>query len=91
MMAAAALGERRGITPEATASAIGNLVRTLGPLPPVSDLSAAAVLAAIKRDKKVVSGTLHFIAATRIGATTELTDVAARELRQALKAIGVRP
>ena len=47
-------------------------------------------MSATKRDKKVVSGTLHFVAATRLGATTEITDVTDKELRHALKAIGIR-
>ena len=33
----------------------------MGPLPPVADLTAAEVVAAIRRDKKVVAGTLHFV------------------------------
>jgi hypothetical protein len=37
-----------------------------------------------------MSGTLHFIAATGLGATTEITDVTDKELRAALKTIGIR-
>jgi 3-dehydroquinate synthetase len=48
------------------------------------------VLAATKRDKKVVSGTLHFVAAGEAGTTSELTDVSDKDVRQALKAIGIR-
>ncbi len=70
--------------------AISGIVAALGPLPPVADLTAAAVIKATKRDKKVVSGTLHFVAAKGLGATTEITDVTDKELRQALKAIGIR-
>jgi 3-dehydroquinate synthase len=90
MIAAAAVGQARGITPRATADAIAAIVAELGPLPPLADLKAAEVVRATKRDKKVVSGTLHFVAATDLGATTELTDVTDKELRQALKAIGIR-
>ncbi len=90
MMAAAALGARRGVTHVDAASAIRELVIELGPLPPVVDLKAAEVVAATRRDKKVVAGTLHFVAATRLGATTELTDVTDKELRQALREIGIR-
>ena len=42
---------------------VDQLITQLGPLPAVADLSAKEVLAAGKRDKKVVDGTLHFIAA----------------------------
>ena len=90
MMAAAALGHRRGVTPQSTVDAINHVVTELGPLPPVSDLRATEVLAATKRDKKVVSGTLHFVAAGEAGTTTELTDVSDKDVRQALKAIGIR-
>jgi 3-dehydroquinate synthase len=90
MIAAAAVGRARGVTPASAAEAIGALVTELGPLPPVADLKAAEVIKATKRDKKVVGGTLHFVAATAIGATTEITDVTDKELRQALKAIGIR-
>jgi 3-dehydroquinate synthetase len=56
----------------------------------VSDISAKDALAAIGRDKKVVAGTLHFVAATKRGATTTLTDVTAKELKAALKGLGLR-
>jgi 3-dehydroquinate synthase len=90
MMAAAALGAARGVTPTETAEAINHIVAELGPLPPVADLTAAQVLAATARDKKVVSGTLHFVAAAALGTTIELTDVTAKDFRRALKAIGIR-
>jgi 3-dehydroquinate synthase len=90
MMAAAALGAQRGVTPQATVDAINNVVAELGPLPPVSDLSAREVLAATKRDKKVVSGTLHFVTAGKLGTTSELTDVSGQDVKRALKAIGIK-
>jgi 3-dehydroquinate synthase len=90
MIAAAAVGLGRGATPRETVEAINAVVAELGPLPSVSDLKASDVVKATKRDKKVVGGTLHFVAATSLGATTEITDVTDKELRQALKAIGIR-
>jgi 3-dehydroquinate synthase len=90
MIAAAAVGHARGVTPGETLEAIRSIVAELGPLPPVADLKAAEVVKATKRDKKVVSGTLHFVAATGLGATTEITDVSDKELRHALKTIGIR-
>jgi 3-dehydroquinate synthase len=90
MMAAAALGHRRGVTPQSTLDTINQVVTELGPLPPVADLKVAEVLAATKRDKKVVSGRLHFVAAGETGTTSELTDVSDKDVRQALKAIGIR-
>src|SRR4030095_1674533 len=41
----------------------------LGPLPSVPDLSIPEILEAMRRDKKVVNGRLHFVIAIEIGAT----------------------
>jgi 3-dehydroquinate synthase len=90
MLAAAEIGRARGVTPPETAQAIGELVTELGPLPPVADLKATEIVKATRRDKKVVAGTLHFVAAAGLGTTAEITDVTDRELRQALKVIGIR-
>ena len=68
---------------------VAALIAQLGPLPPVGDLSTREILNAISHDKKIVAGTLHFIAATDIGATTTLTDVNEKQIRAALKAIGI--
>ena len=62
----------------------------MGPLPPVGDLSAAEVVEATRRDKKVLAGRLHFVLPTSIGATTTVTDVAPQELREALIGIGLK-
>jgi 3-dehydroquinate synthase len=90
MLAALALGVARGITPKTLFDEVDALITHLGPLPSVADISAKEVLAAIGHDKKVVAGTLHFIAATDRGQTTELTDVTEKELKAALKRIGLR-
>jgi 3-dehydroquinate synthase len=90
MLAALALGARRGVTPADAERRVADLVANLGPLPPVADLSAKEIVAAIAHDKKVIAGTLHFVVATRIGATTELSDVTEKELKGALQAIGIK-
>lgn len=90
MLAALAVGVRRGVTPVALRDRIHALITELGPLPAVSDLPSKDLLAAMRRDKKVVAGTLHFIAATGPGETTTLNDVSTKELRAALKTIGVK-
>jgi len=66
------------------------LITQLGPLPPVAAISAKEAFATIGRDKKVVNGTLHFIAASDRGKTVELTDVTEKEIKAALKKIGLR-
>jgi 3-dehydroquinate synthetase len=40
-------------------------------------------------DKKVVNGTLHFIAASDRGKTVELTDVSEKEIKTALIKLGL--
>ena len=89
MLAALAIGVARGVTPKSLGEEVDALITQLGPLPPVGDISAKDVLAAIKRDKKVVNGTLHFIAAADRGTTIELTDVTEKEIRTALKKLGL--
>ena len=90
MLAALAIGVARGVTPKSLYDEVEALITQLGPLPPVADISAKDVYAAIGRDKKVVAGTLHFIAASDRGKTVELTDVADKEIKTALKKIGLR-
>ena len=90
MLAALAIGVARGITPKSLYEEIEALITQLGPLPPVADISAKEVFAAIGRDKKVVDGTLHFVAAADRGKTVELTDVTEKEIKAALKKIGLR-
>ena len=90
MLAALAVGVARGVTPKALYAEVEELINHLGPLPSVADLSSKDVLAAVTRDKKVVNGTLHFIAATARGKTIELTDVTEKELKAACRKIGLR-
>lgn len=89
MLAALAIGVARGVTPRELGEEIDALITQLGPLPSVADISAKEVLAAIKRDKKVVSGTLHFVAASDRGKTIELTDVTEKEIRAAVRKLGL--
>ncbi len=89
MLGALAIGVARGLTPPHVRDRVREAITMLGPLPPVADLSQKELTAAMSRDKKVVAGTLHFVASTGIGQTTTLTDVTAKELRAALREIGV--
>jgi 3-dehydroquinate synthase len=90
MLAALSLGVERGVTGADDHRRVAELVAKLGPLPPVADLSVAEIIGAVSHDKKIVRQTLHFVAATCIGATTELTDVSERQLKTALKQLGVK-
>ena len=90
MLAALALGVARGITPADAQRRVTDLIAALGPLPPIGDLPGKDIVALVAHDKKVVGGTLHFVAATALGATTTLKDVSEKELRAAVKAIGIK-
>jgi 3-dehydroquinate synthase len=90
MLAALALGSDRGVTPADIRQQVATLIAKLGPLPPVADLSAKEIVQAVAHDKKVVAGALHFVAATGTGTTTTLTDVTEKQLKGALRAIGVK-
>jgi 3-dehydroquinate synthase len=90
MLAALWLGVARGVTPQSLYDEVLELIAHLGPLPQVSDISSREAMAALGRDKKVVAGTLHFVAATGRGTTTTLTDVSAKELKSVLKKLGLR-
>jgi 3-dehydroquinate synthetase len=56
----------------------------------VADISSADVLEAVRRDKKVVNGRLHFVIAIEIGATMTIDDVTEDELRAVLARIGLK-
>jgi 3-dehydroquinate synthase len=90
MLAAAQLAAARGAFTKADRDALSAHIMQMGPLPPVSDLSAADIIEATRRDKKVIEGRLHFVLPTKIGAATTVTDVSTQELAQALLAIGLK-
>ena len=90
MLVVADLAVRRGIFAEAERAALVDLVARLGPLPSVSDLSAQALIEAMRRDKKVRNGRLHVVLPTGIGATRIVDDVTDDELRGSLCSLGAR-
>jgi 3-dehydroquinate synthetase len=47
------------------------------------------LLDAIRRDKKVVHGKLHFVIAIEVGATITIDDVTEPELRSVLQRLGL--
>jgi 3-dehydroquinate synthase len=88
MLVAAQLAVKRGALPEHDQQALSGLIASLGPLPPIADLSAAQIIDAMQHDKKVVAGRLHFVLPTAIGATSIVDDVTNKELAGALKRAG---
>jgi len=89
MLAAADLACARGALAERERQAIAQLIAELGPLPAVADLSIPEVLQAVKRDKKVVHGKLHFVIAIEIGATMTVDDVTEEEIVAVLRRLGL--
>ena len=90
MLAAADLAAVRGALAERARQALADLITALGPLPSVADISIGEVLEAVRRDKKVVNGQLHFVIAIDIGATMTIDDVTEDELRGVLTRIGLK-
>jgi 3-dehydroquinate synthase len=88
MLVAAEIAAARGALADRDKAALAALIASLGPLPPIADVGCGDILEAVKHDKKVVSGRLHFVLPTAIGATTIVDDVTDKEIRGALKKVG---
>jgi 3-dehydroquinate synthase len=90
MLVAADLATNRGALADHDRQALSDLIASLGPLPPIGDITIGQILEAIQHDKKVVAGRLHFVLPTAVGATTIADDVTDKELRAALKRVGFK-
>jgi 3-dehydroquinate synthase len=90
MMAAAGLAVNRGALASRERQALVEVIALLGPLPAIADLSTAQVIEAVRRDKKVVNGRLHFVICIEIGATTIVDDVTEEELTRTLRELGLK-
>jgi 3-dehydroquinate synthase len=90
MLVAAELAVARGALAASDRQALADVIASLGPLPPVADVSSAHMLEAMQHDKKMVAGRLHFVLPTAIGATTIVDDVTEKEMKRALARVGFR-
>ena len=90
MLAAADLSAARGLLSETDRQALATVIGRLGALPRVDDLPIEDILSAMRRDKKVVNGRLHFVLASGIGSTITADDVSEDELRGVLGRMGLR-
>lgn len=88
MLVAAELSAGRGALADRDRKALADLIASLGPLPPVADVSSAAILDAMKHDKKMAAGRLHFVLPTTVGATAIVDDVTESEMKDALARVG---
>ena len=90
MLVAADVSVARGALHEDGLHALAGLIGALGPLPRLSDLRSSDVIEAMRRDKKVVDGRLHFVIATDVGCGQIVDDVSEQELRAALIRVGLK-
>jgi 3-dehydroquinate synthase len=90
MLVAAQISVSRGTLAENDRQRLGELIAHLGPLPPIADIPTAQLLEAVKHDKKVIAGRLHFVLPTSIGSTAIVDDVTEREMKAALVRVGFR-
>ena len=90
MLVAAELAKGRGALADRDRQALSDVIASLGPLPPIADIEPNQMLEAMRRDKKVVDGRLHFVLPTAVGATTIADDVTEKELRAVLKRVGFK-
>jgi 3-dehydroquinate synthase len=89
MLVASRVAVSRGLLTADEAGALKALIMKLGPLPPVADLAAGELTALMRRDKKVVDGTLHFVLPTAVGTTAIVDDVTEHEVLEALSSVGI--
>jgi 3-dehydroquinate synthase len=90
MLVAAELAVARGVLAVDVRDALARVIASLGPLPPIGDISIAQVLDAMKHDKKMVAGRLHYVLPTALGATAIVDDVTESEMRSALTEVGLK-
>jgi 3-dehydroquinate synthase len=89
MLVAAEIAVARGRMPSADRQALAEAIAEMGPLPAVADLSKSSLLEAMRRDKKVAEGTLHYVLPRAIGECEVVPDVSRDEIMKALESIGV--
>jgi 3-dehydroquinate synthase len=90
LVGAAWIARRRGLLAESGFDAIASAVDHLGPRPPVSDLDAGEILAAVGRDKKARAGRVTFVLPAAVGRVVMRADVDAAEIRRALRVMAAR-
>ncbi len=90
MLVAAELGVMRGALAAADRAALASLIASLGPLPPIADVTTREILEAMQHDKKMVAGRLNFVLPTGIGSTTIVDDITEKEMKAALVKVGLK-
>jgi 3-dehydroquinate synthase len=75
MRAAVLLAERTGHLPAGDARAILDTLRLYGPIPSLEGITAGALVARLRSDKKTVQGRVHFVLPEKIGQVTIVTGI----------------
>jgi 3-dehydroquinate synthase len=90
MLVAAELAVMRRALAEADRAALADLIASLGPLPPIGDVSTREMLDAMQHDKKMVAGRLNYVLPTGIGSTSIVDDITEKEMKTALVRVGLK-
>ena len=85
LLAVTYLAERLNVLPSPSAERVRQLVRRVGPLPPIRDLNPSRILALLPRDKKSVDGLIHWVLPERIGKVRITPNVPSEAVAAALR------
>ena len=85
MRAAVHLAERTGRLPAEDAAAILDTIRLYGPLPSLEGITAEALVARLRSDKKTVQGRVHFVLPEKIGQVTVVSGIEEARVRSAVQ------
>jgi 3-dehydroquinate synthase len=83
MLAATQLAQLTGVLPKDDGCRIARVVKSYGPLPSISDLSADRLVDRLGSDKKTMQGKVHFVLPTTIGTVKVLSGIEPALIRQA--------
>jgi 3-dehydroquinate synthase len=75
LLAITILAERLGYLGFVDAARIRNLVRRVGPLPSIREVSAGAIVKLLPHDKKSVAGEIHWVVPERVGKVRIVTGI----------------
>jgi len=87
MLAALRLSQLAGRISAALCEEMCAVVRAYGPFPPVEGITVEGVLGRLRKDKKAIQGSVHWVLAAGIGATEVTPDVTDAHVREAVASI----
>ena len=87
MIGATRLGEKLGRIADAEAARIEAGIRSIGKLPDISALSTAILMQALRHDKKIRDGSLHFVLPRRVGKVDIQSGISPRLVRSVIRSL----